>query len=321
MHPRVSLRTMTLLGLLLASALAAAPRDAAAKWIWSPDTGFVDTKDYESADPQTLYKKARALFDKGKFDDAAGEFLRIGEYCLEPGVKEQSYYMYPESLFAAGKFYRAWQAFEEFLERYPRTPLLKEIIRRELACGDAMLKGAKKDILGVYILSGRGTGREIIRRVVEKYPYEEDCARYRLLLAQQLYQEESFEDSALEYDAFLKDYPDSEFAPTALYSKGTAQLHAHEGVEYDPQPLDDARKTFERYLEENPNGDKLNAAKERLSEIDDAKAEKDFETALFYVQRDKPPAARLYLKRIVKNFPASKWAKRAQEKLSEIGEK
>lgn len=306
--------------LCVASLLVAFPATAPAKWVWTPDTGLVDTKSYENADPQQLYQKAKAMFDKGNFSDAATEFIRIAEYSADEGVKEQSYYMYPESLFGAGKFYRAWKGYEDFLERYPRTSLLKDIIRRELECGEKMVKGAKKDILGVYILSGRSTGKEIIRKVVEKYPYEEVCAQYRLLLAGQLLNDESYEDSALEYDSFLKDYPDSEFAPTALYQKGVAQLRSHEGVDYDAGPLDEAKKTFEQYVKENPNGDRLSEAQKRLSEIDEKQAEKDWQTALFYLQRDHQPSAIMYLKGILKDFPNTKWSEKAAKKLKELGQ-
>ncbi|MBI3270790.1 MAG: outer membrane protein assembly factor BamD [Planctomycetes bacterium] len=303
--------------LVLALALALPPA-ASAKWVWTPDTGFVDTKSYEETAPQELYQKAKGIYDKSKFDDAATEFLRIGEYCPDAGIKEQAYYMWPESLFKAGKFYRAWQAYEEYLDRYPRTQLLKEIIKRELECGEAMVKGAKKDLLGVYILSGRSTGKEIIQKVIERFPYEEICSQYRLQLANDLYKDADFEDASVQYDAFVKDYPDSAFAPTALYQKGKAQLGSHEGPDYDSSPLNEAKKTFKRYLDENPNGDRTTEVKKSLSEIEDREAEKDFKTALFYLQRDRKPAAVLYLKGIQRNYRGSAWAEKAAKKLAEL---
>ncbi len=300
--------------------LLAAPRPAQAKWIWSTDTGLVDTKDYESADPQELYERGKNLYDQGKYDDAATEFSRISLYASEETFRERAGFMHGEALFQSGKYYKSYVAYDDYLTLWPRTPRLKEVIKRQLDIGIKMMDGAKKDLLGVPILSGRSTGVEILRKVLDKYPFEDFSVEYHWTLVNKLQEAGQHEDAALESEALLERYPDSAFAPGALFLKGQAELSGFAGSDYDPRPLDNAKRTFQDYVHQNPNGDKLGEAQARLAEIAEKEAEQEYGHAVFYLKDvDKPESARVYFESVVENYPGTAWAVKAREQLARLG--
>ncbi len=302
-------------GLLVLACIA----PAEAKWVWTSDTGFVDTKDYETADPQELYEKAKGLYDAGKYSDAATEFARIALYSSEETFRERAGFMAGESLFQAGKYYKAYVALEDYLAYYPRTPRLKDVIKRQLDVGLKLLEGAKKDLLGMPILSGFSTGLEVMRKVLDKHPFEDFSDEYHFQLCARLEQADKHEDAALEWETFLQRYPSSDFAPTALFRKGDSQLKEFEGVDYDPKPLVNAKRTFEDYVQHNPHGDKVKEAEQRLLDIAEKAAEKDYNTAIFYLKdMDKPGSARMYLESLIADYPQTTWAQKARETLAKL---
>lgn len=304
------------LGLLCAAALGSPT--AQAKWVWDPDTGLTDTSAYETGDPKQLFDAASALYDARKFKDAADEFRKIAKYCPDPVYQEKCQYLWAESLYSGGAYYQAYEAYEQYLEYYPQTDRLKDIVRRQFDIGLKLIQGAKKELFGMPILSGHATGVDLIHRVLAKYPYEEYSDEYHFLLANHFYEREEYEEAALEYEQFLKTYPSSEWTPTAQFQLAQCHLHEHSGLEYDPQPMDKARAALEKYVEQNPKGDKVKEAGELLAKLNDTSARKDFETALFYVKKGKPKSALVYLRGVVAGHPGSPWATKAQEMIHRL---
>lgn len=289
-----------------------------AKWVWDPDVGFTDTSAYENGDPKTLYEGAVALYDGQKFKPAADEFRKIAKYCPDPVYQEKSQYMAGEALYMAGEYYKAYTAYDSYLEYYPQTDRLKEIVKKQLDIGLKLVQGAKKDLLGVPILSGHSTGVELMRKVLAKYPYEEFADEYDFLLANHFFEREDYEEATIEFEQFVKTYPTSEWAPTAQFQLAQCHLRAHQGLEYDPRPMEKARAVLEKYIEKNPNGDKVKEAEATLAQLDNDVARKDFETALFYRKKGKPKSALVYLRGIVAQHPGSPWAIQAEGVIREL---
>lgn len=301
-----------------ALALLAAALPAEAKWVWSSDTGFVDTSTYETGDPEVLYKKAQDLYDAGQFDDAAAEYTRIALYVADGRYREQALFMSGEAYYKAGKYYRAYLAYDEYLKLYSRSERLKHVIQQLADCGFKLMGGAKKELLGLPILPGEGTGTDIVKHLIEKYPYEEGSDKFHYLLIHHYMEEKDFEQVTLEADLFLTTYPNSQWAPTVQFQKGMAQLATHQGVAYDPTPLIDARKSFQEYIEKNPTGDRTEEAKARLSEIDEKQAQKDFEVADFYRRTGHPESARVYFEMVLRRYPNTEWSRKAQTELEAL---
>ncbi len=304
--------------LLLAVALALAPSSAHAKWTWSSDTGFVDTSSYETGDPEVLYKNADALYQAQKFDDAATEFTRIALYASDAHFREQALFMSGEAYFKAAKYYRAYLSYEEYANLYSRSERTQYVVQQLAECGFKLMGGAKKEFLGLPILPGTTTGIDIVKKVIEKYPYEAGSDKFQYMLIGHYLDDGDFEQASLEADLFLTTYPNSQWTPTVQFQKATAQLSTHAGVPYDGTPLANAKKSFQDYLEKNPNGDKTEEAKARLAEIDEKQAQKDFDVADYYRRTGHPDSAKLYFEMLIRRYPNSSWAGKAQGELERL---
>ncbi|MDQ7778307.1 MAG: outer membrane protein assembly factor BamD [Planctomycetota bacterium] len=288
-------------------------RTADAKWVWTSETGLVDTDEYSVGDPQELFDEATTLMTEGKFSDAATEFLRIAEYTPDPQYKERSLFMAGEAFFKDERYHRAYLCYEEYLYNYPRTDKLRDALRGEVECGFKMMDGAKKEFLGVAILPGGSFGEQIVKDVLKKYPYEEFSEEANFRLASYYFTKGEYEEAEMEYDLFLQAYPDSAWTPTAEFRKGLANIGRHAGAEYDASSLENAKRDFEEYVAKNPHGDKVREAAEQLEVIAERLAEKEYEIGIFYHKREKRDSAVFYMESVVRDYPQTSWAQKAKD--------
>jgi outer membrane assembly lipoprotein YfiO len=298
--------------------LAALPGEGEAKWVWTSETGLVDTDTYAVGDPQELYTEATELFNAGKYSDAATEFIRIAEFTPDPDYREKSLFMAGEAFFKDERFHRSYLCFEEYLYNYPKTDKLRIVLRREAECGFKMMDGAAKELMGLPILPGGSTGKEIVKSVLRKYPYEEFSEEFAFRLASYYFTQGDYEEAEMEYDLFLKTYPESAWSPTAAFRKGMANIGKHSGVEYDSAPLQTAKADFEKYIENNPHSDKVSDAQEQLQVIAERMAEKEYNIGLFYFKRGKSNAAVYYMESVIGEFPTTSWAGKARRFIEEL---
>ncbi len=301
-----------------AASLVAVPGKSEAKWVWTSETGLVDTDDYAVGDPQELYAEATELFNTGRYADAATEFIRIAEFTPDPEYREKSLFMAGEAFFKDERFHRAYLCFEEYLYNYPKTDKLRIALRREAECGFKMMDGAARELFGLPILPSGSTGEEIVKNVLRKYPYEEFSEEYAFRLASYYFTQGDYEEAEMEYDLFLKTYPESPWSPTAEFRKGLTNIGKHSGVEYDSAPLQTAKDDFEKYIENNPHGDKVADAQEQLQVIAERMAEKEYNIGLFYFKCEKRDAAAYYMESVVREYPSTSWAAKARQFLEDM---
>jgi len=71
----------------------------------------------------------------------------------------------------------------------------------------------------------------------------------------------------------------------------------------DPAPVSRAREETRLFLERYPGSELRSQAEDLLSEIDDHLARRALDTGRFYLRRNKPDAAILYLREALESYP------------------
>ena len=59
----------------------------------------------------------------------------------------------------------------------------------------------------------------------------------------------------------------------------------------------------------------VNTTMEIIGEIDIAMAERDYKVGEFYLRRQRPDAGLIYFESVIKDYPNTEWAARAEEKI------
>ncbi|MCE9581376.1 MAG: outer membrane protein assembly factor BamD [Planctomycetes bacterium] len=283
-----------------------------AGWKWDADEGFVEDPAVAApGSPSTAEEYAAA----GQFGRAAARYRMLAEAAGDDtAVKRVAWLKCGDARILIQNWADAYDAYENYLTLVETHAERMRGARFQVeACIMGVEQGAGFDFFG--LVRGSQWAAKKGRELLTIYAYEDWSASARLRFAGSLLAADRFEESIIEYEFLLNDFPDSPWTPTARFRKAEAHLSQFGGMPYDPQPLDEARREFRRYLDDYPKGDKRDQAKARLEDLDALQAEKDWNTYKHYRHVRKWRSARLYLKEIVRKYPGTKWAEDAKEEL------
>ena len=91
--------------------------------------------------------------------------------------------------------------------------------------------------------------------------------------------------------------------------------------QYDQQMTKVAIDQFKDFVEENPDAELSQSAREQIRKLREKEAENNFVVALFYEKHKKFEAAKVYYNTIVQDYKTTSWAPKALEKLQTINQK
>ncbi|MEK7470318.1 MAG: outer membrane protein assembly factor BamD [Planctomycetota bacterium] len=291
---------------------------ASAGWKWDADEGFVEDQAVTAPEsPQTADELAAA----GEFSRAAARYRMLAEAAADDtAVRRLAWLRCGDALVLIKDWLPAIEAYDKFIALAETHAERLRAIRFQVeACIMGVRKGIGFDFFG--LVRGSQWAAKRGRELLTAYPYEDWSASARLRFAAALLEADKYEESVIEYEFLLTDFPDSPWTPTARFRKGEAHLSQFGGMPYDPQPLADSRREFRRYLDDYPEGDKTEEAKARLGDLDELQAEKDWLTYKHYAHLRRWRSSLYYLKEIAGRFPRTSWAEKAREEIPSMEEK
>ena len=207
----------------------------------------------------------------------------------------------------------------------------------------------------------RGTDYETILKTLKeiqlRYTYSPYATLAELRIADTYFKQKEYEQAAVEYGEFIKNHPNHEETPYAVYRLGLSYYKQRRGADRDPTYTREAVRWFDELIENYPNSAFVDSAKKRRSKAREELAEREiyigkfykgrenfkaaaarfqvvvndysdtngFEEALFllgesYMEMDATKLARETLERVVDEFPKAEYSDDATELLSEIRE-
>lgn len=281
--------------------LVVSPSGVYADWVWNKGTGWVDPLTLDPGIPDQRYKLAVALMVNGDYESAVKEFQAVLDRHRDTDLAEPCQYNIGQSLFLAGKYKKAFRAYERLLEMFPGTRITGLVHKKELETG-----------LGLMQVKPRKSV-EIFERIIEHNPQGPLAADAQVKMADAYFLGEDFVNAEDAYRGVLENYPKSEWAPYSMYRIPLCKLSLEFRRERDMENLWKARNGFEEYLANYPDSTLADEAKKNIHRVEDFIAKKEYDIAEFYLRKRKPASAMVYLKRIVNRFSNTRWAAKSQD--------
>lgn len=331
-----------------AAILAAAALLGGEGWEYRPGIGFVNLSTMERKSPAEFLEHARARRRAGERDEALASYTLLAAHAPEAAHREAAHFERAETFFEAGRFYEAYQDAEAFLARYPQSDRAGAAKRLEMSAALEMARrGHKERVLGLPLISTSRTGIECLREALRRYPREEFTADFIQKLGMFYYDRGDYDAAEQEFSTIVGNpergiqaqYPEAPEAVLALYMLGRTCEQRFQGIARDIRPLREARRHYERFLEEADRLRRLpepaarwvdgllGPVRERLTEVYSRMLEKQLRTAEYYDWKGFPRSAAIYyrfilkeeasFRRVLKDFPETPAARNARRFLSE----
>lgn len=141
-----------------------------------------------------------------------------------------------------------------------------------------------------------------------KFPATEISDKIEYYLAESYYQRKEYLLAAYEFETFLKNYPLSPLFPDAKYGLGMTYYKLSPKFSLDQEYTRYAISELQGFVEMYPNDKNVSDAANRLKELRDKLAYKDYNTGELYMKMSYYKAAATYFRNVYETYIESDWA-------------
>lgn len=291
-----------------------------------------------SASARAEYEEAMTLFRQEQYSAAARAFKRLAKRYEKTSVAEDSLYMRAECLYMQDKLPAAEDCYTKLLVDFPTTRYLPQAVQRIYDIAYYWLEDSRLRSQGqptkhyrithavnlfdrtrpLFDTNGRAVEAiENIQQYDPLGPLSDDAG---MMAGAHSFVNEDYIQAAGYYEQVVADQPKSEHAARAYLLGAQAYLRGYQGPNYDGRNLDDAERLTRMAMAQGQN--LTDEQRERLEKdlrlIYLERARRDFIVAQEYQRMRRLKAAIYCYSLVVKKYPDTDWARRAQEEIHHI---
>lgn len=266
--------------------------------------------DAPASDQARALENAQRAFDSGDYEAAIELYSQLLESSGDGPIAERLRVFLLEAHFMARDYDGALNISEDILEGNPGTGTIRKVLARQYDIGISYLNGAQRRILG-FEVSAERKGLQILTDLVEQFPFQPFAGDAIFQVGSWYMRNNLYEDADRFFRRLLRDYPESSWRSAAEYQIGAAAFSRLKGVDYDFGQLIEAERQFRRYLRLHPAGEYSNRCTENLVKIQGFRARRWLSVSRFYLGLERSDAARIYLRKILRDCPETPEAREA----------
>jgi outer membrane protein assembly factor BamD len=235
-----------------------------------------------------------------------------------PGVAGEDFdsFIEAEVLLAKGKLTKAVKQYDKFLDDYPASSLKDAALNRQFEVAAEFLAGRKKTILMVLRVSAFDDGVKVMEKISDRTGTAEIAKNALLTVAHSYEKRKQYNEAYLKWSEIATRWPTGEIARDALLSMARNKYAAYRGSAYDGSSLISAKTYYENFKLRYPEEAKKLQVDDILLRINEQLAEKNLRIAKYYDRTGSAGPANMYYQMVVDNWPNTKAAETAKEKIS-----
>ncbi len=307
------------------------------EWQYRANTGYVNVRTMEQKSPQELLDHASTLQQAKRPVQAAMIFNVLAHTAPDPSTRAGALWGLATAAGNAGAWRTAFNAFDTFQSRFPDDDLATRAKLMMMECALELGRaGEKESVLGIPMYTSSKAGIELLQNTLNRFPREDFSDDYCYKLAEFHHERGEADLAEAQLNTILTDpaYQRSNSAPRALLFLGQIGLERYAGVWYDHKMIADAKRAYERFLSDYQQfADEpakaaeygirdfpkmIVVARAGIRTCEEALAERELTVAEYYADRDRPEAAKLHLGIVLKTYPETRAAQRAQKRLQDF---
>jgi len=236
-----------------------------------------------------------------------------------PEIKEQDLdiFIKAELLFCDGKFTKAAQTYNKFLDKdYRESKLYDAALDRLFHIAEAFLAGRKKTVLGIFKIKGYAEGVKIMEKITDRAGDSPIAMQAALAVAKSYEERKMFNEAYLKWSEISWQWKTGLIAKQALLSMAQCKHAVYKGPKYDASSLNNAKTYYQEFNLRYPEDAKELGVDRILAQIDEQLAYKQFSIGQYYQKTGNRLSANLYYDMVIQNWPESKPAGLAKDNLA-----
>ncbi len=287
------------------------------------DANLNDWVDRPSPTPgsaEAELQEIRRQIKEGRSRQALGSIKRFVKR------RGESHALYPhalvaqaDALIARQDYYEAHVVLQTFLNEFGGIALTSEALRLEFVIAETYLRGVKRKLWGMRLLSGEELAFEILDELSTDYPDSRLAELALKTKADYLFTQGEHLLAEMEYARLLRNFPQSRYHQFAMRRSANAALASFGGVEYDEAALIEADERFDEYRRHYPGAPDVEGVAVILDDIREKRAEKEYSIGSYYERTGHVSSAVHYYQLVRSDWPETIGASKAGVRLEVLG--
>jgi len=313
-------------GLLVfvAACIALFPLRALAPLFYVPGEGWY----YELYGQSTKWQRPRAkeqldvaqqAFAGGDYNTTLHAAHRILRVWPLSDYAPDAQYLIGRSLEMTGNDQGAFNAYQNIIEKYPRSSHYDEVLWRQYEIANRYLGGQWFRLWGLIPYPSMDQTAQMFDKIVNNGPYSNVAPHAQLRIGAAREKQKDYPDAVKAY-AMAADryYNQPTIASDALFREGVSYTRQAAKAEYDQNTAIQAIATFTDFITLYPHDRRVPQAEKAIAWLKAEQVRGNFEIALFYEQSKKWNGALVYYNEVLQLDPNSPYAASARQRIEAL---
>ena len=315
------------LGLLLivAACMVLFPFRAPAPLYYVPGEGWY----YEMYGQNARWQRPRAkeqldvaeqAFDKNDYNTTLHAAHRVLRVWPLSDYAPDAEYLIGRCLETSGKDEAAFKAYQNIIEKYPRSSRYEEVLWRQYEIANRFLGGEWFRIWGtIPLYSSMDQTAGMFNKIVNNGPYSDVAPQAQLRIGAAREKEKDYPEAVKAYaTAADRYYNQPTIAADALFREGLSYARQAAKAEYDQSTAVQAIERFTDFITLYPNDRRVPRAEKAIAWLKTEQVRGNFEIAQFYQKGKKWNGALVYYNEVLQLDPNSPYAASARQRIEAL---
>jgi len=301
------------------------PFRAPAPLFYIPGEGWY----YEPYGKNVKWQRARAkeqldvaeqAFNKKDYNTtlhAAHRILRM--WPLSDYAPDAEYFI-GRCLEAKGKDEAAFKAYQNIIEKYPRSSRYEDVLWRQYEIANRFLGGEWFRIWGtIPLYPSMDQTAEMFNKIVNNGPYSDVAPQAQLRIGAAREKQKNFPDAVKAYGTAADRYHDQPaIAADALFREGISYARQAATAEYDQNTAAQAIASYTDFITLFPNDQRVPQAQKIVATLKAEQVRGNFQIAQYYEKGKKWNGALVYYNEVLQVDPNSPYAAPARQRIESL---
>jgi outer membrane protein assembly factor BamD len=229
-------------------------------------------------------------------------------------------YLIGRCLEASGKDEAAFKAYQNIIEKYPRSSRYEEVLWRQYGIASRFLGGEWFRIWGsIPLYPSMDQTAQMFDKIVNNGPYSDVAPHAQLRIGAAREKERNYPDAVKAYATAADRYYNlPTIASDALFREGLSYARQAAKAEYDQSTAVEAIERFTDFITLYPDDRRVPRAEKAIAWLKAEQVRGNFEIAQFYQKSKKWNGALVYYNEVLQLDPNSPYAASARQRIEAL---
>lgn len=274
-----------------------------------------------AATGESLYQEAKQADDAGKAGRALKLYTKVADESPTAQHAPQARLRQAQLLEQNGKWEDAFEAYEDFIKRYPGNAQYPHALKRQIEVAKSATGGKLNNkFLGMSSSVPKDKVIGMLEKVRDNGPRSAAASNAQFTIGELQENDGRNKEAIAAYRKLVSQFPDSKEAPEGQFRIGVLLDRDADKGNQNQANINSAREAFQDFLNQYPSHHRAGEARNYVAKLGGMDVQRSFNVAEFYDKTGKTESAKVYYRDVVKRTSSGDMHNRAAARLKQLGE-